>query len=94
MSRYGSLATVSLIGGIVSILFPIVALFGYAAVIVSSSLSVTFALQERCGGAGMEIKEETKATKASPLPRTFSSILNEIQDDQEGFQPHSHFTTG
>ena len=55
MSRYGSLATVSLVGGIVSILFPIVALFGSAAVIVSSSLSVTFALRERCSQKEVEM---------------------------------------
>lgn len=48
MSRYGSLASVSLIGGIVSILFPIVALFGSVAVVVSSGLSVTLALREKC----------------------------------------------
>jgi|TARA_B110000977_G_scaffold138480_1_gene175834 hypothetical protein len=48
MSRYAGLATVSLAGGIVTILFPILALFGSAAVIVSSGISVAVALRETC----------------------------------------------
>ena len=48
MSRYGGLATVSLAGGIVTILFPIVALFGSCAVIVSSGISVVMAIRETC----------------------------------------------
>jgi|TARA_B110000858_G_C17585708_1_gene373312 hypothetical protein len=48
MSKYGSLATISLVGGIVTILFPIVAFFGSVSVIVSSGMSVVLALREKC----------------------------------------------
>ena len=48
MSKYGSLATISLMGGIMSILFPVVAFFGSVSVIVSSGMSVVLALREKC----------------------------------------------
>jgi len=67
MSRYGSLATVSLFGGIVSILFPIVALFGSTAVIVSSGISVVMALRERCG-TGTEVDKIAVAITEERIP--------------------------